>query len=118
MTQKCCGKCEIGHKNWGDSYTCYCPCHTQYTNQDWREKVVDILNEGIIPKLVSGEEVINNYNKVQNLINFIQQELDRQRQEIREKIKLMEIYDIDDTSLTPIAMHGYNQAINEIIKLL
>jgi ribosome-binding protein aMBF1 (putative translation factor) len=62
------------------------------------------------------QEIYNNISK--NVKQFIQQELDRQRQEIREKIKLMEIYDIDDTSLTPIAMHGYNQAINEIIKLL
>jgi hypothetical protein len=62
------------------------------------------------------QEIYNNISK--NVKQFIQQELDRQRSEIREKIKLMEIYDIDDTSLTPIAMHGYNQAINEIIKLL
>lgn len=89
MTQKCCEKS---------------------TTQPWREGLALILNK-IDP---TGFEIDDEDNRI--IETFIQQELDRQRQEIREKIKLMEIYDIDDTSLTPIAMHGYNQAIKDILE--
>lgn len=40
------------------------------------------------------------------------------RKDLAEKIRMMKIYDIDDTSFTPIAMHGYNQALSDILKIL
>lgn len=90
--------------------------NNQEITQPWREGLALILNK-IDP---TGFEIDDEDNRI--IETFIQQELDHKelevRSEIRKKIKLMEIYDIDDTSLTPIAMHGYNQAINEIIKLL
>jgi hypothetical protein len=80
-------------------------CCEQFTNQDWKERW----------KLLKSK-----WRTDEQELDFIQQELDSKenevRSEIRGKIKLMEIYDIDDTSLTPIAMHGYNQAIKYILE--
>jgi hypothetical protein len=48
----------------------------------------------------------------------IQQAVKAREAELIEKVKKLIIYDIDDTHRTPVNMHGYNDAIDEVIALI
>jgi hypothetical protein len=52
------------------------------------------------------------------LESFLTDQLSKQKEEIKKRISLMKIYDIDDTSRSVINMHWYNDAIRDIINLL
>lgn len=83
MTQsKCCEFCEYKPNG------CKCKCHTQSTDQDWRERFRKEFEFKIIPDDIGKNKEAEMLTRMYWLPieTFIQQLLDRQRSEIREWI--------------------------------
>lgn len=89
-------------------------------DEDRIESEADRLLTMFNSSLAQYEKRIEDINRghqilIETLIDTKNKELAQYKREIREKIGMMSIYDIDDTPRSVINMHGYNDAIKDVL---
>lgn len=99
--------------------------HEHIDNGEWKKDDMPNLKEHIEKEKRKLADVIWNqngkhtHNELDEIISSSLSSIAlKTLSEVREKIKLMEIYDIDDTPRTVVNMNGYNDAIRETLQTL
>lgn len=78
-------------------------------SQDLIDFIQKEINSSLAQQAKDHEILVN------TILDTKKEELAQYKREIREKIGMMSIYDIDDTPRSVINMHGYNDAIKDVL---